>query len=64
MNLLLTIGRIAGVVGALVCVLAFVVRASGRYLLDGVSVGVLFQGGAAAMIAGCFCLLWVVAARR
>lgn len=64
MDMLLGIGRIAGIVGALVCVLAVVVRVGGSYLLGGYSVGALFTGGIAAMVAGCFCLLWVMVARR
>jgi hypothetical protein len=51
-NLLLWIGRIAGVVGVLLCAVAVIARLSGHYLLASFQVGTLFQAGMAAMIAG------------
>ena len=64
MNALALLGRLAGIVGVLVCALAVVVRVGGHFLLAGYQVGTLFLAGIAAMVAGCFCLLWVIAARR
>ena len=64
MNSLALLGRLAGIVGVLICALAVVERVGGNYLLGGFQVGTLFLAGIAAMIAGCFCLLWVIAARR
>ena len=62
--MLLGIGRIGGIVGVLVCLVAVGVRLGGRYLLGGFPVGTLFTGGIAAMVAGSFCLLWVMTTRR
>jgi hypothetical protein len=64
MDMLLGIGRIAGIVGLLVCLVAVGVRLGGSYLLGGFPVVTLFTGGIAAMVAGCFCLLWVMTTRR
>jgi hypothetical protein len=54
---LLWLGRLFGVLGALVCALAFAVRIAGNYKYGGFEVGTLFLGGTAAMVAGCLCLL-------
>ena len=64
MDGLLWAGRLVGVTGVLICVLAVIVRLGGHYLLGGFQVGTLFLGGIAAMVAGCLCLLWVATARR
>jgi hypothetical protein len=45
-EVLLWLGRLMGVVGALVCAVAL-----------GFEIGTLFLGGTAAMVAGCLCLL-------
>lgn len=60
--LLLTIGRLAGVAGLLLCIVAFGVRLTGVYFLGGFQLGTLLLAGIAAMIAGCFCLLLVLTA--
>lgn len=62
-DLLLWIGRIAGIGGVLLCAVAVVARFSGHYLLGAFQVGTLFQAGIAAMIAGCLCFLVVVTER-
>ncbi len=62
-NLLLWLGRVAGVVGITVCVVAAGARLSGQYILAGFELGTLFQAGTSAMIAGCFCLLSVMTIR-
>lgn len=64
MNALLFLGRLAGIIGVLVCLVAGVARVAGHYFVAGYSVGTLFLGGIAAMVAGCLCLLWAMAARR
>jgi hypothetical protein len=56
-DILLWAGRLAGVIGVVVCALALFVRINGSYTLAGFEVGTLFLGGTAAMVAGCFCLL-------
>lgn len=59
-DMLLWIGRIAGVVGALLCVGAIVVRVGGQYAFAGYQVGTLLLAGSTAMVGGCFCFLWVL----
>jgi hypothetical protein len=62
-KLLLWIGRIAGIVGALLCIVAALARAGGRYWLGSFQVGTVFQAGIAAMIVGCLCFLVVLTER-
>jgi hypothetical protein len=62
-NALLWLGRSAGVIGALVCMVAIVTRVAGNYWLASFQVGTLLLAGSAAMIAGCFCLLWTLTQR-
>ncbi|MDI6746533.1 MAG: hypothetical protein QMD17_05255 [Rhodocyclaceae bacterium] len=57
MNLLLWLGRIAGVAGALLCIVSVAFRLRGEYWIGGFQAGTLLQAGSAAMIFGCFCLL-------
>ena len=57
MKVLLWVGRLSGVTGALMCLVAFVVRLTGQYFLGGYQLGTLLLGGIAAMVLGCFCLL-------
>ena len=54
---LLWLGRVFGIIGALVCASAFAVRFAGNYLFGGFEIGTLFLGGTATMVAGCLCLL-------
>ena len=56
-DVLLWVGRLAGVMGVLVCAAALVVRLANSFTLGGFEIGTLFLGGTAAMVAGCFCLL-------
>jgi hypothetical protein len=60
---LLWIGRVAGVVGFLVCAVAGLARLSGLFWLGGFQVGTLLLGGIALMCAACVCFLWVLTAR-
>jgi len=62
-NLLLLVGRLAGIGGALLCAVAVAFRVSGRFLLGAFQLGTLLQAGIAAMILGCFCLLAVLTER-
>jgi hypothetical protein len=57
---LLSIGRLAGIVGVLMATLAVISRAMGHYDLGGFGVGMLLLGGVAAMVLACFCLLAVL----
>ena len=59
-SVLLLMGRLAGVAGLLLCIVAFGVRLTGVYFLGGFQLGTLLLAGIAAMIAGCFCLLLVL----
>jgi hypothetical protein len=61
---LLWMGRLLGVIGAVVCALAVLVRLVGNYTLGGFEIGTLFLGGIAAMVAGCFFLLLHMAPRN
>ncbi len=63
MDILLNLGRVAGVVGTLLCIIGAAVRLGGAYWIAGFQVGTLLQAGIAAMVFGCFCLL-VVRTRR
>ncbi|HEY2817906.1 MAG TPA: hypothetical protein VGK44_12345 [Casimicrobiaceae bacterium] len=62
-EMLLLLGRIAGIAGALLCVGAIAIRAAGQYWLGGFQVGTLLLAGSAAMVGGCLCFLWVIAGR-
>lgn len=61
-SVLLLMGRLAGVAGLLLCIVAFGVRVTGTYFLGGFQLGTLLLTGIAAMVAGCFCLLLVLTA--
>jgi hypothetical protein len=52
-NLLLWIGRLAGLVGIVVCAAAVGARVTATWTLGGVPVGTLFQAGMAVMILAC-----------
>jgi len=62
-NLILWIGRAAGVSGVLLCAAAVLMRLSGNYWFAGFQLGTLLQMGMAAMIAGCLCFLAVLTER-
>ena len=62
-NLLLWLGRAAGVAGLLLIAVAVVVRLTGVYWLGGFQVGTVLLGGTAALAAGCFALLLVLTSR-
>ena len=57
---LLSIGRLAGVVGVLMVAFAAISRVQGHYDLGGYGVGMLLVAGVAAMVFGCLCFLAVL----
>ena len=63
MTAMATAGRILGIVGIVVCAVSVAERVTGHYTLGGIPVITLFEGGTTALVAGCFCLLWALAAR-
>ena len=63
MDILLKIGWMAGVGGVLLSIIGAAVRLGGSYWIGGFQAGTLLQGGIAAMVFGCFCLLAVLAHR-
>lgn len=62
-NLLLWLGRLAGLAGLLLCVVALGARLSGQYFLGGFQLGTLLWVGTAGLAAGCFGLLLSLTAR-
>jgi hypothetical protein len=62
-NLLLWIGRLGGIVGFAITVIAVAVRLKGTYMLGGFQIGTLLQAGIAAMVAGCLAYAAALAER-
>ena len=62
-TLLLWLGRLAGVVGLALIVVAVAARLTGAYWLWGFQVGTVLLGSTAALAAGCFALLLVLTSR-
>lgn len=62
-RLLLLVGRLAGLLGLGLCLIAAVSRLSGNFWVAGFQVGTLLQAGIGALIVGCFLLLWVLCER-
>jgi hypothetical protein len=52
--------RSAGVIGVLLCVVSFLLRAAGVWVVGVFQVGTVFQAGMAAMILGCLAYLAVL----
>ena len=59
-QLLVWIGRCAGIGGVALCAIAIVARLSGAFWLGGFQVGTLLQVGMAAMLVGCLAFLAVI----
>ncbi|MFN0315685.1 MAG: hypothetical protein ACKVQA_11690 [Burkholderiales bacterium] len=59
----LTLGRAAGLLGIIICLVSAGVRAAGSYWVAGVPASSLFNLGIASMVAGCFFLLLVATSR-
>ena len=51
------LGRVLGVIGTIACVVAIALRLMGHFLIGGVSLGAIIQGGIALVVIGCFALL-------
>lgn len=62
-KLLLWMGRVAGFVGVILCVVAVVARLRGDFFLGGFQVGTLLIGGMAALLVGCIGYLAYLAER-
>lgn len=62
-TLLIAFGRLAGLAGAVICVVAGGMRLMGWYWLGGFQVATLLQAGTAGMVFGCLCLLMALLAR-
>jgi hypothetical protein len=62
-NLLLWVGRLAGLGGVLLCVWAVYTRMAGSFFAGGFQVGTLLQAGMTAILIGCLCLLVVLTNR-
>jgi hypothetical protein len=57
-------GKVLGIIGIVMCVIAGITRLSGHYTLGGFPAITLFEGGTGVMVAGCFFLLWDLVTRR
>lgn len=62
-RLLSLAGRISGVGGLALCLVAGIARLSGNFWIGGFQVGTLLQAGIGALVAGCFLLLWALTER-
>ena len=56
-KLIALVGRLAGIVGALLCVVSGAARIGGQHWLGGFEAQTLMLAGIAGMVLGCFCLL-------
>lgn len=64
MSIVLRLGQLSGIVGALLCLVSVMFRLKGSYWLGGFQIGTLLQAGIAVMVFGCFCLLVTLTERR
>ncbi len=62
--LLLWVGRLAGLLGVLICAVAIVNRLTGTYQLMGFNAGTVLQAGVTAMVLGCLGYLALLARRK
>jgi hypothetical protein len=60
---LLWIGRLAGLAGVFMCLIAVSARLAGAFWIAGFQAGTLLQAGMAAMLLGCLAHLVVLTAR-
>ena len=56
-KMLMTLGKMSGLAGVLLCVAAGAWRLTGNFEIAGIWVGTLLQVGMAGLLTGCFCLL-------
>ena len=61
--LLLWLGRVAGVGGAAVCIIAIALRVAGYWHVSSFAVGTLLQAGMAGMLLGCLAYVAALAER-
>jgi len=61
--LLLWVGRLAGLAGALLCGWAALTRLSGSFFAGGFQIGTLLLAGMAAMLVACVCFLMILTSR-
>jgi hypothetical protein len=57
-------GRLVGILGVVVCIVAIVLRLLGYFSVLGFSTGALLQAGMAGVLIGCFLLLLAPARTR
>lgn len=63
MDILFRLGWLAGVGGALLCLVGAAFRLGGAFWIGSFQSGTFLQGGIAAMVFGCFCFLAVLTQR-
>ena len=63
-NYLSSAGRVAGLLGVLICAVALVARLSGVFEIMEIRTGAVFQAGVAAMVLGCLGYLELLARRK
>ena len=63
-TLLLWGGRVAGTIGALICIVAIAARLSGQFFVLTMQTGTLLLAGMAMMLMGCVGLLLLLTRRR
>jgi len=56
-KLIALVGRLAGIVGALLCLGSGAARLGGLHWFGGFEAQTIMQAGIAGMVLGCFCLL-------
>ena len=63
-NLLVILGRLAGIAGAVICLVAGFARILGNFYIAGFSVASLLQAGMGGLLIGCFILLLALHGRE
>ena len=61
---LLWVGRLAGLLGVLICAAAIVARLGGTFGVMNFQIGTVFQAGVATMVLGCLGYLALLARRK
>jgi hypothetical protein len=63
-HLLRWVGRVAGILGLLICAVAIGARLSGQFWVIGIQTGTLLQAGNTLILAGCLGYLALLARNR
>ncbi len=63
-TMLVWVGRLAGIIGLVLCAIAIVARLSGSWMIGGFQVGTMLQAGTAGMVLGCLAYCASLAERR